>query len=185
MNRDESSAKATECKALTVPSTDPKTGMKYNTVTGTADGSQVWIVYENFRAYPDYLVRYYRGAQDLTRTPYKNKQEAMKNVGKTRTSRNVLGCYDNTDLESGVIWEFEDNDGWKAYSDPHQVAIERAYQSFAVTQVSKVSAVRISTSEWEYVVDVASMVQTNVEHDANRKRNVRRRASGYGATAKS
>ncbi len=32
-------------KSLTVPPTDPSTGLKYNTVTGETDGSQVWIVY--------------------------------------------------------------------------------------------------------------------------------------------
>jgi hypothetical protein len=60
---------------------------KYNTVRGytqtdkrAADGtwskneecprSRVWSVFENGRAYPEYLVRYYRGARDPARTPY-------------------------------------------------------------------------------------------------------------------
>ena len=31
--------------------------------------SKIWIVYENGRAYPEYLVRYYRGQRDPSRTP--------------------------------------------------------------------------------------------------------------------
>jgi hypothetical protein len=53
MNRDGSSQKADECRALTVPPVDTNTGLKYNTVTGHAGGSQIFIVYENGRAYPD------------------------------------------------------------------------------------------------------------------------------------
>lgn len=66
-----------QCRSLTVPPTDPTTGLKHNTVTGYTGGSQVWIVYENGRAYPDYLVRYYRGRRDVTRTPYETRHEAM------------------------------------------------------------------------------------------------------------
>mmetsp|Transcript_18062 Transcript_18062/g.25797 ORF Transcript_18062/g.25797 Transcript_18062/m.25797 type:complete len:344 (+) Transcript_18062:43-1074(+) len=33
--------------------------MKYDTVTGTTKGSKVYVVYENGRAYPKYLVTYY------------------------------------------------------------------------------------------------------------------------------
>ena len=177
MNRDESAAKATQCRALTVPPVDPRTNLKYNTVTGHTAGSQVWIVYENGRAYPDYLVRYYRGTRDSKRTPFKNKQEAMKRAAKTRTSRIAQECPEDTDLESGVIWEYLDNDDWKPYSDPHQLIIESAFRSFAVTKVSKSSKVRISTSEWEYEIDVTSMVQKNINHPSNRQRDVRRRLS--------
>jgi len=37
---------------LTCPPLNPSTGLRYNTVTGKTGGSQVWIVYENGRAYP-------------------------------------------------------------------------------------------------------------------------------------
>ena len=174
MNRDESSAKALQCRALTVPPVDPRTNLKYNTVTGHTAGSQVWIVYENGRAYPDYLVRYYRGTRDSKRTPYKNKQEAMKRAAKKQTNGIAQECPVGTDLESGVTWEYLDNDDWKPYTDPHQVVIENAFREFAVTKVSKSSKVRISTSEWEYEVDVALMVQKNVKHPSNRQRDVRR-----------
>jgi hypothetical protein len=49
---------------------------KYNTVTGNTAGSQVWIVYENGRAYPDYLVRFYRNARDPARTPFASRADA-------------------------------------------------------------------------------------------------------------
>ena len=36
----------------------PAGGGRYDTVTGTTNGSKVYIVYENGRAYPEYLVTY-------------------------------------------------------------------------------------------------------------------------------
>jgi hypothetical protein len=78
LNRDESAQKAAECRALTLPPPNPMTNLKYNTVTGHTCGSQVWIVYENGRAYPDYLVRYYRGKRDPRRTPWESKEAATK-----------------------------------------------------------------------------------------------------------
>ena len=50
---------------------------------------QVWIVYENGRAYPDYLVRYYKGKRDK-RTPYGSLQEAEAKLGKRSTSASAL-----------------------------------------------------------------------------------------------
>ena len=49
---------------------------KFNTVTGNTAGSQVWIVYENGRAYPDYLVRFYRTKRDPARTPFASRADA-------------------------------------------------------------------------------------------------------------
>ena len=65
---------------------------KYDTVSGWAqtdtklqDGSwaknedcprsKIWVVYENGRAYPDYLLRYYRGRRDPRRTPFASKRD--------------------------------------------------------------------------------------------------------------
>ena len=70
-------------------------GAKYNTVAGftqtdvrRSDGtwtkndgcprSKGWIVYENGRAYPQYLVRYYRGPFDPMRVKYHSREEAMQ-----------------------------------------------------------------------------------------------------------
>ena len=41
--------------SLTSP---PPDSVRYDTVTGTTGGSKVYIVYENGRAYPEYLVTY-------------------------------------------------------------------------------------------------------------------------------
>jgi hypothetical protein len=60
-----------------VPPTDPVSGLKYNTVTGKTRNSQVWIVYENGRAYPDYLIRYYIGQRDPMRTPYEHQEDVV------------------------------------------------------------------------------------------------------------
>lgn len=73
----------------------PVPGHKYNTVRGytqtdqrQANGSwqknascprsRVWIVYENGRAYPQYLIRYYRGAFSSDRLLYRNREEAAE-----------------------------------------------------------------------------------------------------------
>jgi hypothetical protein len=67
MNRD-SLLHQIECHALTVPPINPITGLRYDTVTGKTRGSQVWIVYENGRAYPEYLIRYSRRRDCLAPT---------------------------------------------------------------------------------------------------------------------
>jgi hypothetical protein len=65
IDRNESPSKKIECRSLIVPPTNPITGLRYDTVTGKTRGSRVWIVYENGRAYPEYLVRYYCGPKRL------------------------------------------------------------------------------------------------------------------------
>lgn len=178
MNREESPQKAAECKKLIIPPVDPATNLKYNTVTGYTAGSQVWVVYENGRAYPDYLVRYYRGSRDRKRTPFENEHEAMKKSVKTRMKKGEpLECA--PDLEMGnvaaSIWEYEGDDDWKAYADHHQVLLETAFQFYTVNNASSSSIVRISAGAWEYEVDFAAMVQRNIQHPNNRQRAVRRR----------
>jgi hypothetical protein len=49
--KSDSSLKVPPAKAP--PATD-----RFDTVTGTTKGSKVWIVYENGRAFPEYLVTY-------------------------------------------------------------------------------------------------------------------------------
>jgi hypothetical protein len=70
---------------LRVPPTDPKSGHRFNTIRGevrykSSDGkrfqSDCWVVYENGRAYPEFLVRYYRGTRDLMRTPFETQEDA-------------------------------------------------------------------------------------------------------------
>ena len=42
--------------------------------------SKVWVVYENGRACPEYLVRYYRGRRDPERTPFASVHEVSKDL---------------------------------------------------------------------------------------------------------
>jgi hypothetical protein len=181
LDRDVSSGKANEYKKLTVPPVDKKTGYKYNTVTGNTGGSQVWVVYENGRAYPDYLVRYYRGARDETRTPYGTKAEAMKKgvaadieMGVKLPVAGSESSTSSNSYNSIVTWEYLDNKCWKPFSANHQSIIERHHQNFVKTKVTS-SKVKIDTDEWTYEVDVASFVQENIDHPGHRQREIRRR----------
>jgi hypothetical protein len=103
IDRDESAAVKKAAKSLKVPpfvDAEPPLYQggdgpeKYDTVSGftqtgkkkpdgswkknsTCPKSKVWIVYENGRAYPEYVVRYYRAAaRDPARTPYATRAEA-------------------------------------------------------------------------------------------------------------
>jgi WWE domain len=186
LNRDDSPQKAAECRALTVPPTNPRTNLKYNTVTGHTGGSQVWIVYENGRAYPDYLVRYYRGKHDLTRTPFVTKAEAVaaqksppiappNPVDTTSTTEDS----DEDDMEAGQVgyytWEYHDAGYWKKYSPGHQAALEAAYQDYVQHPASSVSYATIRSDDWGYRIDFPTMTQTNVEHQNHTQRKVQRR----------
>lgn len=86
------------CRELIVPPEDPISGLKYSTVAGRTQGYNVWIVYENGRAYPDYIVRYYGGTRDPKRTPYSSQKEAAARGGV---------C---------VAWEFSADSAWTTIS---------------------------------------------------------------------
>lgn len=45
--------------SLKLPPQKPQSDVRFDTVTGVTHGSKVFIVYENGRAYPDYLVEYH------------------------------------------------------------------------------------------------------------------------------
>jgi hypothetical protein len=87
-------AQADGVQQYIAPAETPGGGLKFNTVQGYTqtdkkleDGtwtkdekcprSKVWIVYENGRAYPQYLVRYYRGAYDPQRVPFETREKAL------------------------------------------------------------------------------------------------------------
>ena len=173
MDRDESSDKALVCSRLTVPPTDTRTGLKYNTVSGKTGGSKVYVVYENGRAYPDYLVRYYMGRRDSKRSPFETKEEALKIPSPPSAP---LGAPedDSAVALSAFTWEYEDDDGWKSYSMVHQEALEAHHQAWKTNKV-RTTMVYIQSDTWSYTVDVESMVQTNTEHANHRQRAVRRR----------
>jgi WWE domain len=149
---------------LTAPPLDDRSKMRYNTVTGTQCGSPIYIVYENGRAYPEYLVRYYRSQhRDTQRTPYRNKEEAKR-------SRASSGDSSGSGTSGGVVWEFMDTTEWKSYSVSHQNTLETAYKNYVNDGSGSKKIVDIRTSEWAYRVDLATMVQTNVGHASRTQR---------------
>jgi ABC-type branched-subunit amino acid transport system substrate-binding protein len=174
------------------PHLDPsQMGLRFNTVRGVTDGSPIFIVYENGRAYPSYLVRYYKGVRDPRRTPYETFDEAAKDFTATAadTSRDVDDDDDDDenydlDAESGspaagaaaaadddarVTWQFMDNGGmWSDYLDDHQELLEAAYQR------GDAGGVVLDTGSWTYQVDLTGMSQVNRDHPGHTRRQVRR-----------
>mmetsp|Transcript_5085 Transcript_5085/g.10992 ORF Transcript_5085/g.10992 Transcript_5085/m.10992 type:complete len:185 (-) Transcript_5085:140-694(-) len=169
-------AKLDQNRLLTVPPTDSSTGLKYNSVTGHTADSQVWIVYENGRAYPEYLVRYYVGRHDKSRSPYESKEEAKKNR-KWRSCNFELDVSTESNSQSNTanshgFWEYQSDSGWVAYDATNQALIEKTFQDFSSNAASS-STVVVKGPEWEYEVDVDKKVQTNVQHASRTQRNIR------------
>ena len=175
LDRDASSDKAAQYSRLAVPPTDPQTKLKYNTVSGNTCGSKVYVVYENGRAYPDYVVRYYVGRRDSSRTPFASKEEVTWDSPARQMSSSLstaeMGGADGT---CAAVWEFEGDTGWQAYDSSHQVLLEDHYQAFQDGQVIS-STIPLHSGRWLYEVDVINMIQTNQEHPNRRQRALRRR----------
>ena len=130
---------------LLVPPVDPSSGQRYNSVTAETRGSKIWVVYENGRAYPSYLVRYYRGYRDRARSPLSSKPKPT------------------------FLWEFEnDQNGWTEFSTTHQAALENVWKADKKTLV-------LFTSYHRYHIDLAQMKQTNISDPARKVRSIRRR----------
>ena len=127
------------------PVKNKATGERYNTVTATTKGSRVWIVYENGRAYPSYLVRYYCGYRDWTRTPLKTKPKPV------------------------FEWQYHDDENFTyvPYSTEHQIILEKAWKA-------KKSRVLIFTPYNRYEINFTTMTQTNVSHPNRKVRIIRR-----------
>eukprot|EP00579_Thalassiosira_antarctica_P016237 CAMPEP_0201944724 /NCGR_PEP_ID=MMETSP0903-20130614/53539_1 /ASSEMBLY_ACC=CAM_ASM_000552 /TAXON_ID=420261 /ORGANISM="Thalassiosira antarctica, Strain CCMP982" /LENGTH=763 /DNA_ID=CAMNT_0048487777 /DNA_START=171 /DNA_END=2460 /DNA_ORIENTATION=- len=140
-------------RALAVPPIDSRTGLKYNSVTGNTAGSQIWIVYENGRAYPEYLVRYYVGSRDESRSPYLSKKEASKSEKWSSCSFELEVSTSNLQPSASQLtarqgfWEYLSESGWVAYDAANQALIERTFQDFSVTATSP-SIVVIKGPEW-------------------------------------
>ena len=84
-NHDQNEA---ECKRIVAPPFNPASeGLRYDTVSGEVGGSNIHAVYENGRAYPAYLIRYYKGRRDPSRTPYETQSEAMEDMKVSGTER--------------------------------------------------------------------------------------------------
>jgi len=174
--------KLNQNRALTVPPIDSETGLKYNSVTGWTAGSQVWIVYENGRAYPEYLARYYVGNRDGSRSPYESKKEAKK-------SRRWSSCSFELDASTSNVspsnlqpsapqltarqgsWEYLSVTGWVAYDAINDALIEKTFQAYSVTATTP-SLVLIKGPVWEYEVDVANMKQKNIQHPMATERQI-------------
>jgi len=189
-------------RTLTVPPVDVTSGLKYNTVTGNTAGSQVWIVYENGRAYPEYLVRYYVGSRDKSRTPYASKREASKS---TRWSASASferelskSLVDQPEVNqsltqpqpkdrNGGVWEYQTDSGsWVAYDIANQALIEKCYQDYTTGNATSLGLtgyltgyrhsgwqVAIKGPEWDYEIDVLTMTQTNTQHPNGTVRDIR------------
>jgi len=174
--------KLNQNRALTVPPIDSKTGLKYNSVTGNTAGSQVWIVYENGRAYPEYLVRYYVGNRDESRSPYESKKEARKSrrwsscsfeldaSTSNTSSSNLQASAPNLGARQGS-WEFLSETGWVAYDAINNALIEKTFQAYSVAATAP-SIVVIKGPRWEYEVDVANMKQRNIQHPDSTERQI-------------
>jgi len=155
INRDESVQKSFECRNLTAPPANPATNLKYNTVTGMTGGSKVWVVYENGRAYPDYLVRYYRSPKrDIKRTPFESRNES-----------HVSALANSVDIT--YHWEYQGDLDWQRFAVDAEGKLEHAYQDGS-------DQIIIQTAQWKYEVDFKAMIQTNLEHQSRRQRDVRR-----------
>lgn len=178
------------CKALVTPPDNPgRAGKKFDTVEGEIQDeakTRVYVVYENGRAYPEYLVRYYKGERDKSRTPYNSLGEAL--MHKSLTARdeaeevvdNATG--DTTtnpedDLQSvassvasvQAVWQYlNDSDQWENYLDGHQNKIEQAYRQDAT------GVVTIELFPWTYAIDFTVNLQTNLDHPNKNTRQVRR-----------
>jgi hypothetical protein len=168
------------------PYVDPiQGGRRYNTVRGSTGGSPVFVVYENGRAYPSYLVRYYKGERDPLRTKYATFDEATAAAAKE--AADTAADTSGDDFEDGddaggadpssteVTWQFMvDGGGWMDYLDDHQELLEAAYRNAVAAGAAARGFVVLDTPSWTYEVDLASMSQVNCNHPSHTRRQVRR-----------
>ena len=175
-------------------------GPRYNTVTGKADdGTQVYVVYENGRAYPEYLVRYYRGCRDDVRTPYETQTEAKVAMGEAEATV-VLG---GTEVKAalGEVTKAVDrsasvtSDGSRAGDAPTDVdpgsaddAVSWEFEDnhgwnrysdehqalLEGAHQQGDPTVLLVTDLWDYEVDLKAGIQTNLSHHSHTQRRVRR-----------
>lgn len=74
-------------KSLVVPPLDPANpGRRYTTVKGYSGGYPIYTVYENGRAFPTYLVRYYKGERNTQRTPFSTFDEAKAKMAENKVA---------------------------------------------------------------------------------------------------
>ena len=172
------------CKGLVAPPDNPdRPGMKFDTVSGLIEdehNTKVYVVYENGRAYPEYLVRYYKGERDEERTPYESLADAINGeaskplVAKDPESALTELADDASTTSSrrsvcNALWEFEEGDnGWVQYQSAHQLQLEQAYQR------DPEGVTTIEHFPWTYAVDLSVNLQTNLDHPDKTSRKIRR-----------
>lgn len=181
------------CKNLVNPPDNPQRyGLKFDTVEGEIDDeakTRVFVVYENGRAYPEYLVRYYKGERDPARTPHQSLEEALvekalkvraaeeaKENEKGSTAQPEDDMHSVSSIVSvEVIWQFvNDNGEWENYLNGHQIQIEQSYKH------DSAGIVTIQHFPWTYAIDFNVNVQTNLDHEDLKSRKVRRIHLGNG-----
>lgn len=116
MDRNQNASMSEVCKSLVTPPFNGATKSLYDTVMGIVDdeyGTKVYVVYENGRAYPEYLVRYYIGSRDPERTPFESLEEAVMHKKAKAENR---GAYETVESSTASI-----NDEPKAEPDQTDV----------------------------------------------------------------
>jgi hypothetical protein len=107
MNHQENEEK---CRSLVAAPYNPSTeGLRYDTVSGmAADNTRIHTIYENGRAYPTYLIRYYKGPRDPTRTQFATQEEVenekMNGTSTTESSESQSDERINTNSDTRARW---------------------------------------------------------------------------------
>ena len=163
-------------RTLTVPPLNENTSYKYNTVAGTTKGAHVFIVYENGRAYPEYLVRFYRGDRDPARTPFESREEAQS-LQSSMALRHITACASKEQAsEARVVWRFQGASStrtrWVDYPAVQHKVLEQAYEAFM--SGSAEATVTIQGPKWKYKIDFVEMKQTNLDHRNHTRRAIKR-----------
>lgn len=181
--------KGEECRKLVAAPENPNTdGLRFDTVSGTAiDQTKIHTVYENGRAYPSYLIRYYKGPRDPSRTQFETQADALADSNMDTTQSTLSSGSDMVDsnrsipvpaandIEQGMLdgsvslWMYENDEGEQVpFSSEHQSEIENVYQA------DPRASFTMESDLWTYNVDLSAMTQTNRDHPNHRQRSISR-----------
>ena len=155
------------CRCLRTPPDNPdEGGLKYDTVTGEADPenpSKIYVVYENGRAYPQYLVRYYKGARDPSLTKFASYKEAtgqVEDAGTSATTNSHGSGYGSSDSMGNITPEESETRSQFDLSAPLHSADDITRESIDALVLEDVEAgVPISTSPFALSADAIWMFQ--------------------------
>lgn len=194
------------CRSLvTPPEMHEMGGLKYDTVTGKGDcDTKIHVVYENGRAFPQYLIRYYKGTRDPSRTPFETQAEANAgdktdqthstistvtvasvtissdanssdgNAGNQRVAVSGVALGPRR-LGSDALWMYFDDDGQPHADEPWSPCdADLSSKMEAAYQVNPSASVTVENEAWRYKMDLGSMTQTNLDHPGHRRRSIKR-----------